>query len=80
MAIRDFQLITDLGSYEPWGGAIETYKRIVDNDLVDELDMLMAELHPDGLEVGAFNDILWFEDEWLFETLGLEDSSDQEDE
>lgn len=68
----DFKIINDLSEYRPWGGAVDTYQRIKDLDLVDELDMLMSELYPEGLDLMKFNDILWFDSEWVFETLGIE--------
>lgn len=68
----DFKIIVGLDEYKPWGGAVDTFKRLQNEDLLDELDLLMSELYPEGLDVMKFNDILWFDSEWVFETLGLE--------
>lgn len=65
--------------YTPWFGAIDTYKTIEEWDKVEEFEELIEELYPDGIDETALNDILWFEDEWLFEQLGI-DTGEEEDE
>ena len=47
-------------------------KIILENDKAEEFDQLIEELYPEGLTETALNDILWFDYEWLFETLGIE--------
>ena len=32
----------------------------------------MWEMFPEGLTETKLNDILWFEDEWIFDNLGIE--------
>ena len=32
---------------------------------------MIEELYPDGLTDTQLNDILWFEEEWIYETLGI---------
>lgn len=64
--------------YTPWSGAVYTYKTIEEYDKVEEFEELIDELYPEGIEETALNDILWFEDEWLFEQLGID--TEEEDE
>lgn len=64
--------------YTPWSGAVNTYKTIEELDKVEEFEYLIEELYPEGIEEGSLNDILWFEDEWLFEQLGID--TEEEDE
>ncbi|MBS3739693.1 MAG: hypothetical protein KGY51_11985, partial [Psychroflexus sp.] len=69
---------TDLENFKAWSGAVDTQKAIIraGKAKVDEFDAMIEELYPDGLSETALNDLLWFEDEWLFETLGIsEDDS-----
>ena len=33
---------------------------------------LINELYPDGIDATTLNDILWFEDQWIFEALNIE--------
>jgi len=59
-----------------WSGAVDTQKRIIDEGLCDEFDSLIEELYPDGLTDTQLNDILWFEEDWIFESLGISDEEE----
>ena len=61
----------ELVNFEAWSGAIETQKRIIAEGKASEFDGLIEELYPDGINETHLNDILWFEEEWLFECLGI---------
>lgn len=66
--------------FEPWSGAVDTYNRIVEADKEDELESLIDELYTDGLSDTELNDLLWFESDWLLESLGItEEDEDDED-
>lgn len=70
--VKDVKLICeDINDYEPWSEAVKTYKIIVENGKLDALDALLEELYPDGLTFVQLNDLLWFDDEWVLEQLGL---------
>lgn len=69
----------DLTRFEAWSGAVDTYNRIYNEDKLNDLEFLLSDLYPDGIEETQLNDLLWFESEWLFECLGIEDE-DNEDE
>ncbi|HEY6143696.1 MAG TPA: hypothetical protein VIV55_09830 [Flavobacterium sp.] len=70
-----------LANFDAWSGAIDTKKTILENNKGDEFDFLIEDLYPEGLSETALNDLLWFEDEWLFECLGIsEDEDEDEDE
>lgn len=62
--------------FEAWSGAVDTQKRIIDECLCDEFDSLIEELYPDGLTDTQLNDILWFEEDWIFESLGISDEEE----
>ena len=61
-----------LRDFEAWSGAIETQKKIIEENKAEEFDNLIDELYPDGLTNVQLNDMLWFEDQWIFETLNIE--------
>lgn len=63
---------TRLIDFETWSGAKDTKKTIIENDKEEEFDSLIDELYPDGLTDTQLNDILWFEEDWIFEMLGIE--------
>lgn len=39
----------------------------------EEFNQLIEELYPDGLTDTELNDLLWFDDKWIYETLGIEE-------
>lgn len=62
-----------LESFEAWSGAKETQERIINEGKANDFDNLIEELYPDGLSETKLNDLLWFEEDWLFEMLGIEE-------
>lgn len=68
--VRDYMSIRD---FEPWCGAVDTRERILELGLADQFDMLIDEIYPDGLTPTKLNDILWFDDDWVFGALGIEE-------
>lgn len=68
----------DLTRFEPWSGAVDTYDAICNADKLDALECLLDELYPDGIEETQLNDLLWFDSEWLFDALGIEEETDEE--
>lgn len=81
---EDFKLITDLSSYEPWSGAVETMDKINEAGMFDELESYLEEIFPDGATITEVNDLLWFDGETVLADLGIEypeeEDEDEEDE
>lgn len=69
ISIRDF---------EAWSGAVATKDLIIEHDKADEFDALIEELYPDGIDETQLNDILWFDDEWVLESLGIYEEEDED--
>lgn len=63
-----------------WSGARDTVERIEDEGKGDEFVSLIEELYPEGIDRTALNDILWFDDEWVFESLGIKEEEEEESE
>lgn len=66
-----------------WSGAKYTLNTIREFHMEDELMMLLEEVFSNGEipTMTAINDFLWFEDEFIFTTLGcIEDGDEEEDE
>ena len=61
-----------LVNFNAWSGAVETKETIINEGKAEQFDNLIEELYPDGLTYTQLNDLLWFEDEWIFEMLGIE--------
>ena len=62
-----------LRNFEAWEGGRYTLNKLIELDKCDELEFILEDLYPDGLTDTQLNDLLWFEDEWIFETLGIEE-------
>lgn len=61
-----------------WSGAIDTLEYIKDHDKEEELLELISEL--DMHDLGTINDFLWFDDEYIYECLGIQEEEDEEEE
>lgn len=61
-----------LSDFEPWSGAVCRFNELTEDEL-DELENILEDLYPDGMEDTAVNDILWFEEDWIAEQLGYKD-------
>ncbi len=66
--------------FQPWGDAVDTYTVIIDSGKGDELESLIEDLHPEGISETELNDLLWFESDWLLESLGIAGIAEDEDE
>jgi hypothetical protein len=62
---------TKLVDFQAWSGAIDTKNTIIDHDKMDEFEALIDEIYPEGINETHLNDILWFDNEWVFDTLGI---------
>ena len=78
--MKTFNENTTLVNFDAWSGAVDTKERIIQEGKADEFDNLIDELYPDGLSETQLNDILWFEEDWLFEMLGISDEEEDENE
>ena len=53
-----------------WSGAIDTLQRVEEEGKEEELIMLLEEV-TDNPSMTTINDILWFDDEFIFKNLGF---------
>lgn len=61
----------DLESFEAWSGGEITLNRVINEGKVSLLESILEDCYPDGMTEGHLNDILRFEDEWIFEMCGI---------
>ena len=66
----------NLATFKAWSGAIPTLDRIKREGKCEELESILEDCYPDGMTETELNDLLWFDDEWIFETLGMRTESD----
>jgi len=70
----------NLVDFDAWSGAVETKQAIIDAGKAEDFDSLIEELYPDGLTETQLNDILWFDEDWIFENLGMNEEEEEEEE
>lgn len=57
-----------------WSGALNTLEAVERNDKEEDLMQLLSEVYCDEMpDLTDINDLLRFEDEWLFEMLDIEE-------
>ncbi len=76
---EDLKLLADINDYKPWLGAVDLWDEIVDADKVEELEFALEDLYPDGLTITELNDLLWFEQDFIREQIGLAKSEEDDD-
>ena len=65
---------------ECWSGALSTLKTIREHDKEDMFMQMLEETYMDYTPtLTVINDLLWFEDEWIFENLGINPDEDEEE-
>lgn len=66
---------TSLYSFEAWSGGENTLDRVIEEGKTDELEAILEDMYPDGIDETALNDILRFESEWVYEVCGIRSES-----
>jgi len=64
--VSDFEFKNEL-----WSGAVDTLQTIIENDKLSDLMDLLEELYPEPVSIGIINDLLWFDDDFIFESLDI---------
>ena len=62
-----------LRNFNVWAGEKDTLNKLIELDKCEELEFILEDTYPDGISETQLNDILWFDDEWIYETLGIEE-------
>jgi hypothetical protein len=63
-------------NFKPWSGAGYAYNAIIRNDKEAEFNAIIADLYPEGIDETQLNDLLWFDRDWVYEILGLDENGD----
>ena len=76
-SITAARLTIDFGKFEPWSGAVDTWRTLEEYDKIDLLEQILDDTYYNE-EVGEailseteLNDLLWFEPETVYEWVGL---------
>jgi hypothetical protein len=60
-----------LSNFQFWSGAVCRANQLTDAEF-DQLEFILSDLYPDGVDETTINDLFWFEFDWICECLGLE--------
>ena len=74
---------TSLADFKFWSGAETTAQRIWEEkgrEGFDQLEAILEDLYPDGIDKTELNDLLWFDAETVYEWLGIGGGEDEEEE
>lgn len=63
-----------------WSRAVDTLNTISNEGKEDDLMELLDELYPDGVDETELNDFLWFDDDYIFNELGIDLEEEGEEE
>lgn len=64
-----------LADFSFWGGAVSTAQRIWDErglEGFEQLESILEDLYPDGIDETTLNDLLWFESDTVYEWIGID--------
>lgn len=64
--------------FDFWSGAKENANELSDEQL-DNLENILEDDYPDGIDATTLNDLMWFEFDTIKERLGIEDDDENED-
>ena len=62
-----------LKNFKAWRGAKDTLNKLIELDKCDDLESILESEYPNGLTDTQLNDLLWFDQDWIYETLGIEE-------
>ena len=77
------KLINDnlnLQNFDAWSGAKDTKETILKHSKERDFEYLIEELYPDGITDTQLNDLLWFDSEWIFESIGIDEDEEESEE
>ena len=72
-----------LSNFEWWSGAVATADRIWEeqgSEGFDQLEAILEDLYPDGIDETDLNDLLWFDADTVYEWLGIDDEEEEDEE
>ena len=65
-----------IDNIEFWGGAVSTINHVAEANKLDLLEQIIEDMYPDGVNIEALNDYLWFESDNIYNMLDIENPDD----
>lgn len=73
----------NLADFKFWSGAKTAASRIwkeKGTEGFEQLEVILEDLYPDGIDETDLNDLLWFDADTVYEWLGIDEEDEDEDE
>ena len=64
-----------LNEFEFWSGARDTVKYLTEDE-INQIENILEDCFPDGMDETELNDFFWFEDDTIAEWLGYQSFED----
>ena len=64
--------MNNIDEFKAWSGAVPTRNAIIENHKQEEFMFILNDIFPNGCTETELNDFLWFDDEFIFSALGIE--------
>ena len=64
--------INNINEFKAWSGAVPTRNAIIENHKQEEFMFILNDIFPNGCSETELNDFLWFDDEFIFSALDIE--------
>ena len=62
-----------LKDFQAWSGGKVTLNELIELNKCEDLEFILETEYPNGLTDTQLNDLLWFDKDWIYETLGIEE-------
>lgn len=64
--------ICNIDEFTAWSGAVQTRNTIIENHKQDEFMLILEDIFPDGCTETELNDFLWFDTEFIYSALDIQ--------
>lgn len=64
--------MNNIDEFKAWSGAVPTREAIIKNHKQEEFMIILEDIFPDGCSETELNDFLWFDDEFIFSALDIQ--------
>jgi len=69
-------IVKDISAFELrdelWSRALDTLETITQEDKLQDLMSLLEEMYPEPVSITTVNDLLWFDEDFIYEQLDME--------
>lgn len=76
--LKEATIISDVRTFRPWNKAVPTYTKIQEVDKLDDLEKMLEEMYPDGIEAQTLNDLLAYDLDFLSSMMGIDFKEEEE--